>query len=81
MENIFDLLKGRKMKIMTDARVEVILEIESVKTEHHSRQITPDTRENDWWGESVDWNTYKVSFTNGFSKSFDNIIDLKVEDE
>ena len=81
MKNIFDLLKGKNIKIMTDARVEVILQIESVKTENHSRQITPDTPENDWWGESVEWNTYKVLFTNGFSKSYDNLGDIKIEDE
>jgi len=36
------------MKIMTDMKVEIELEIKEVKTERHSRQITPDTRENDW---------------------------------
>ncbi len=76
--NILELLVGKKMKVMTDLKVEVELEIKEVEVYSHSRQITPDTPENDWWGESVDWKTYLVKFTNGATKKFDNITDIKV---
>ena len=76
--NIYDLLKGRKIVVETDIGVEVTMEIESVKEQHHSRQITPDTQENDWWGESVNWSTYNVKFTNGHTKSYKKLIDLKI---
>ncbi len=80
--DVLDLLKGRKMMVMTDAKVEVELEIESVESKNHSRQITPDTRENDWWGESENWKTYVVKFTNGFVKDFGRDINsIKVIDE
>jgi hypothetical protein len=76
--DVLELLIGKKMKVMTDLKVEVELEIKEVVVEHHSRQITPDTPENDWWGESVDWKTYLVKFTNGATKKFDSITDIKV---
>jgi hypothetical protein len=76
--DILDLLIGKKMKVMTDLKVEVELEIKVVEIKTHSRQITPDTRENDWWGESIDWKTYLVKFTNGANKEFDNITDIKI---
>jgi len=76
--DILELLVGKKMKVMTDLKVEVELEIKEVEVKHHSREITPSTRENDWWGESQTWNTYLVKFTNGATKTFDNITDIKV---
>ena len=76
--DVLQLLVGRKMKVMTDLKVEVELEIEKVTVESHSRQITPDTPQNDWWGESVDWKTYLVKYTNGATKRFDAITDIKV---
>lgn len=75
--DIYDLLVGRKVKIMTDAKVEVELEIKSIKTVPHTREITPDTRENDWWGESVDWTTYAVTFVNGYVKEYNSLEDIK----
>lgn len=35
--NIFDLIKGKKVMVMTEALVEVELEIDSVRAIHHSR--------------------------------------------
>jgi hypothetical protein len=78
MKTALDLLKGKKVKILTDVKVEVELTIDNVKIEHHSRQITPDTRENDWWGELINWKTYKVTFTNGYSKEYKDITDIKL---
>ena len=76
--DVLDLLVGKKMRIMTDMKVEVELEIKEVTEKRHSRQITPDTRENDWWGETENWSTYMVKFTNGAQKEFRNIKELKV---
>lgn len=76
--NVLDLLVGKKMKIMTDMKIEVELEIKEVTEKRHSRQITPDTRENDWWGETENWSTYIVKFTNGAQKDFNSINEIKV---
>jgi hypothetical protein len=65
-----DLLKGKMVKIMTDAKVEVELEIESVEEERHSRDLEPSTRENDWWPASESWTTIRVKFVNGYVKSY-----------
>jgi hypothetical protein len=77
-----DLLKGRFVNVMTDAKVFVQLEIEDFKENRTTRtvQITPDTKENDWWGESVTYTdvNYTVTFTNGFKKDYNSLksIDL-----
>jgi hypothetical protein len=65
-----DLLKGKMVKIMTDAKVEVELEIESVEEERHSRDLEPSTRENDWWPASESWTTIRVKFVNWYVKSY-----------
>jgi hypothetical protein len=67
---VTDLLKGKSVKIMTDAKVEVILEIEEVKEERHSRNLEPSTRENDWWPKTEDWTTINVTFVNGYKKIY-----------
>jgi hypothetical protein len=71
--NILDLLVGRKVKYMTDAKVEVELEIASIEEEHHSQDIGPSTPANDWWPEQRQWTTIEVKFTTGFSKSYNNL--------
>lgn len=76
--NALDLLVGRKVKVMTDMKVEVELEIKEVKHETRTRQITPDTRENDWWGETETIHSYKVLFTNGSYKVYNNIENIEV---
>lgn len=75
---IFKLLEGKKMKVMTDMNVEVELVIKSVEERRHSRQITPDTRENDWWGKSEHWSTYIVNFTNGSNKEFRDLREVQI---
>jgi len=79
---ILELLKGKKVKVMTDAKVEVELIIDEV-TEYrftNTVQITPDTPENDWWGttESHTKVTYTVKFTNGYEKIYSSINDIKI---
>ena len=77
---VTDLLIGKKVKVMTDARVEVELEIKEVSEQHHSQDLEPATRENDWWPKSRDWSTIDVTFTNGFKKSYNNLSEIKLVD-
>lgn len=76
--NVLDLLKGKKMSYMTDAKVEVELTIKEVKENHESRDLEPATAANDWWPASEDWTTYTVYFTNGFQKTFRSLEEIKI---
>jgi hypothetical protein len=78
---ILDLLKGKKVKVMTDARVEVELEIESAEERKHSRDLEPATQANDWWPKSEDWTTIRVEFTNGFVKTYKNLNQINLVDD
>lgn len=75
-----DLLKGKKVKVMTDAKIEVELEIKTVKenTQYHSEDLEPSTRENDWWPAQRTWTTYEIyiEFTNGFSKRYKSLKEI-----
>jgi hypothetical protein len=76
--NILDLMQGKKMKVMTDMKVEVELVIEKVEEKHHSQDLEPATRENDWWPPSEDWTTIEVEFTNGFRKSYRSLSEIEL---
>jgi hypothetical protein len=76
-----ELLKGRKVNIMTDAKVMVQLEIKTAKEEHHSQDLEPATRENDWWPKSREWSTIEVEFTNGFRKSYGSFSEIDIVKE
>lgn len=76
-----DLLKGKKMMVMTDMNVEVELTIKEIKENKHSENLEPSTRENDWWPASRDWSDYTVSFTNGAKKTFSSLDSIKLKDE
>jgi hypothetical protein len=71
-----NLLKGKKVNIMTDAKIVVQLEIESVKEEHHSEDLEPATIENGWWPKSRYWTTIDVKFTNGYLKSYSYLSEI-----
>lgn len=77
-----DLLKGKMVNVMTDAKVVVQLEIETVEqhTQYHSVDLEPATRENDWWPASRDWTTswISVKFTNGFVKKYDSFKQIEL---
>lgn len=79
--NVLELLKDKKMSVMTDMKVEVTLTIKEVKENHHSREIGEATQANDWWPETHNWTTYTVKFTNGASKEFDSLSDIKIVEE
>ena len=76
-----DLLKGKKVNYMTDAKVVVQLEIEKVKEERQSRDLEPATRQNDWWPASESWTTIEVEFTNGFKKSYRSLSEIDLVKE
>lgn len=58
MTSFIQILKtnliGKKLKHKNVYHRDVSLEIENVDLRRNVKQITPDTRENDWWGESVE---------------------------
>lgn len=76
--DLTDLLKGKKVIYMTDAKVNVELEIESAEEERHSRDLEPATRENDWWPKSEDWTTINIKFTSGFVKKYRNLSEIQL---
>lgn len=78
---VIDLLKGRKVNYMTDAKIMVQLEIKEIKEVSHSRDLAPATRENDWWPPSEDWTTIDVEFTNGFKKSYRSLNEIDLVEE
>lgn len=63
-------LIGKKVKHLNQHYREVILEVEDVILKKNHRQITPDTRENDWWGQSCDWESIELHFVDGSKKEF-----------
>ena len=77
---ILELLKGKKMMVETDLKVVVELEIKEAIADHHREDLEPSTAANDWWPKSRDWTTYTVKFTNGASKTFTSINDIKVHE-
>ena len=78
---ILDLLKGKKIKVMTDLKVEVTLEIKEVKEQPHSVDVGPSNRENDWWPPTRDWVTFDVTFTNGVTKSYSSLGEINIIEE
>jgi hypothetical protein len=76
--NILDLLKGKKMMVMTDMKVEVELEIKKVEDNNQREDLEKATPENDWWPASRSWTTWTVYFTNGAQKSFTSLDEIKV---
>jgi hypothetical protein len=76
-----DLLKGKKVNYMTDAKVTVQLEIKEVNETRHSIDLAPATPENDWWPPSESWTMIDVEFTNGFRKSYSSLSEIELAGE
>lgn len=76
--NLIDLLNGKKMNYMTDAKVIVQLEIKTVKEISHRRDLEPATSANDWWPDSEEWKTFEIEFTNGFVKTFRSLAEIDI---
>jgi len=75
---IYDLLKGKHMLVETNMKVIVELEIKEVEEITHSQNLEEATQKNDWWPKSNDWSTFKVTFTNGATKEYNSITQIKV---
>jgi len=78
--NLLDLLKGKKMSVMTDMKVAVELTIKEVKENHNSRDLEESNAANDWWPAQETWTTYTVHFENGASKTFSSLSEIKIID-
>lgn len=76
--NLTQLLKGKKVNYLTDARISVQLEIDDVKEERHSRPLEEATSKNDWWPREESWTTYRVKFTNGFTHSYSSLHEIEL---
>ena len=75
---IKEYLVGKKLEHTNQHGRVVTLEVENVKVSHHHRQITPDTRENDWYGESQDWDTFEIYFVDGSNREIELGTELKI---
>lgn len=76
-QTIFDLVKGKKMIVETNMGVSVELEIKEIEPVFHSVNLEPATPENDWCPAANTWTTYKVHFTNGKSKDYHSLNEIK----
>lgn len=70
-------LSGKKVRIITDVGTKATLVVESVKEVQRSVELEPATSANDWWPATRDWTEYKVTFTNGYSKTFQSLSQIK----
>lgn len=84
MSTINDLIKqqliGKKLRHRNQYGRTVVLEIEDVKSEHHSRDLEPATPQNDWWPRSEEWDTNKIYFVDGSSIDFSPNMKLDIVD-
>lgn len=76
--NILEYLIGKRVKVKTDMGVDVELTIAKIEQDSTTRQITPDTKENDWWGESVTTHFYRVKFNTGAEKRYDFLEEINL---
>lgn len=78
--DLLELAKGKKIIVKTDVGVDVELEIKEIKTNNHSQDLEESTAANDWWPAQRTWKTYTVYFTNGHSKTYDSISQIKIKE-
>lgn len=75
---VFDLLIGKTVKVRADVGIDVNLKISDIKNTSWTRQITPDTPQNDWWGERENVTRYTVTFDTGFKKEYDKLESIQI---
>ena len=76
--NILDLLKDKEIEIKTEVGVNVKLTIKDVEDISYDQDLEPPTQANDWWPASTRHTKYKVNFTNGYSKTYSSLNDIKI---
>lgn len=76
--DLLDLAKGKKIIVHTEVGVDVELTIKEIKQNNHSRDVGESNAANDWWPDSIEWTTFTVFFTNGHSKNYDSMSQIKI---
>ena len=79
VELLKEYLVGKKIKHKNQYNRFVSLEVENVESKHYSRQITPDTKENDWYGESENWEMIRITFVDGSNIEVKPNSELEIE--
>lgn len=67
---LIENLVGKKLKHINPYGREMVIKVESVVAGSRTRQITPDTRENDWWGQTETTHFFVVTFIDGSKKEY-----------
>ena len=70
MKLVKSQLVGKKLRHKNQYGRTVVLEVEDVTTKSWTQQITPDTPQNDWWGETVEHTNHYVHFVDGSKIEF-----------
>lgn len=81
IDAIKQTIVGKKVRHKNQHYREVVLEVEDVILKSNHIQITPDTRENDWWGQSCDWETIELCFVDGSKKEYSMTADIDIVEE
>ncbi len=77
---ILDLAKGKTVELKTDLNTVAYLKIKEIRVENKSRDLEPSTIENDFWPASENWTEYVVEFENGATKTYRNLLDIKLKE-
>jgi len=79
---LIDFLIGKKINVMTDAKVTVQLEVKSIEEKRDTKtfETEPATAANDWWPRSESFTThyFLVTFVNGYTKKYNTITDIEI---
>lgn len=73
-----EYLIGKTAVVMTDLKISVNLVIKKITENSRYIQITPDTRENDWWGQGYYEYWYTVEFENGGQKTYEKLGEIEL---
>lgn len=75
---LLDLLKNKKVRVMSDLKVPVELVIREVKANNRYIETGPSNAANDWYPDGYYEISYSVIFTNGVVKSYSNLAELEI---
>ena len=74
---LLELAKGKKILVKTEVGIDVELTIDRIEKIIYLIDLEPPSMSNDWWPPSRDLMSYDVFFTNGYSKNYNNLDDIK----
>ena len=75
--SILELLKGKDVIVMSDFG-EIKLTIESISEDTKYIETGPSNQSNDWYPDGYHETTFLVRFTNGKTKRFKNLAEIKL---